>query len=638
MMLQNLDYYVLAEAITCFFSLLLTVNIFFTLSLKEFRQQLFCVAGIACFLYTFFNVASAICITYYKTTPLWVCNMCSTLFFIFLIYFPCIFSFFAADIAYSGKRERFYWLLVNDISFVLYLIVVFINLKTGWIFRYDRELGYIRGPLKYLSYMLSILYVFESLAVVAINRKSMTRRLRLIFVFYPIVSFIVICVQILISNKILLSGTAGYSALLFAYLTIQADMIDYDFSTGLLTEKKLEKRVTNKSQYGYLYVISIDNLSLLQMHMSIRNYNQLILEFGNIFTATFPRNAFHTNTNRFSAIVNSEKELRKCSDIINNFIDEINIDFDLPFQMEIYSVATELAIGSKSFGNITDIINNMLSKAKLDQNRELVICDDSILLDMERKKLIFNILKRELTLDSNQFEVWYQPIWSIKEKRFTYMEALSRLRNTEIGDISPQEFVEVAESKGLIEELGFVAFQKVCKFISENKDCVEAVSINFSVYQMTNPNIVHTVLDTIEKFNLSPSSIIMEITESIFIDNYELVFRNMKKLSEAGIKFYLDDFGTGYSNLSNVIGLPFSTIKIDRSIVLMMEENKKNTNFVINLISTFKDSGFKILVEGVETQNQNDLVQKAGIDYIQGFLYSRPQSPERCLEILKRNF
>ena len=216
------------------------------------------------------------------------------------------------------------------------------------------------------------------------------------------------------------------------------------------------------------------------------------------------------------------------------------------------------------------------------------------------------------------------------------MEALSRLRDTELGNIPPQEFVQVAESRGLIEMLGFVAFEKVCKFISDNRDTVHAVSINFSAYQMMNPKVVENVLATIDRFSLSPSNIIMEITESIFIDNYDLVMKNMLALTQAGVKFYLDDFGTGYSNLTNVISLPFSTIKMDRSLVLAMEEGSKGISLFFDLVSTFKGVGFKILVEGVETNHQNSLVERAGVDYIQGFLYSRPLPSDECVDLLKR--
>ena len=122
------------------------------------------------------------------------------------------------------------------------------------------------------------------------------------------------------------------------------------------------------------------------------------------------------------------------------------------------------------------------------------------------------------------------------------------------------------------------------------------------------------------------NSAIIEITESVFIENFELINSNIEKLANAGIKFYLDDFGTGYSNLTTVIALPFSTVKMDRSLVLTMEESNRNYKLVKNLISTFKDANLEVLVEGVETQEQNYLVKNAGADYVQGYLYSKPLS------------
>ena len=319
------------------------------------------------------------------------------------------------------------------------------------------------------------------------------------------------------------------------------------------------------------------------------------------------------------------------------YISSLNANMEgiLPASLEVYTAAIQFSKDEVVYDNIIEILSNMIFKSKAKGLRQLQICDEAILVDMDRKRYIYKILKNELRLDSEQFQVWFQPIYSLKEKRFTYMEALSRLKNTDIGDIMPAEFVQIAESKGLIEKLGNVAFEKVCKFISENRNLVQAVSINFSVYQMMNPNLVQNVLGTIGRFGLQPSNIIMEITESIFIDNFDLVRKNMIQLAVAGIKFYLDDFGTGYSNLANVIGLEFSTIKIDRSLVLKMEESSKAENLISNLIGTFKDADLSILVEGVETNNQNDLVIKAGADYIQGFLYSRPLPPDECIELLK---
>ena len=108
------------------------------------------------------------------------------------------------------------------------------------------------------------------------------------------------------------------------------------------------------------------------------------------------------------------------------------------------------------------------------------------------------------------------------------------------------------------------------------------------------------------------------------------------KIAQAGVKFYLDDFGNGYSNLANVVGLPFSTVKMDRSLVLAMENSTKNYDLFANLVSTFKGAGLKVLVEGVETENQDEQVKNAGVDYIQGFLYSRPVSEDSCLKLLRK--
>ena len=210
------------------------------------------------------------------------------------------------------------------------------------------------------------------------------------------------------------------------------------------------------------------------------------------------------------------------------------------------------------------------------------------------------------------------------------------MKGTELGDISPAEFIPIAETYGYIERLGQVTFEKICRFISENKSTVNAVSVNFSVHQMSNPSIVDTVLNTIKKYNIRPQNIIMEITESIFIESFEAIRLRMEQLAKEGIIFYLDDFGTGFSNFANVITLPFSTIKIDRSFVLMMEKSEKMTSLVNSLIKTFKDNGLKILVEGVETENQDSLVKKAGTDYIQGFLYERPLPASEVIEILKK--
>ncbi|MCR4578880.1 MAG: EAL domain-containing protein [Treponema sp.] len=631
-------YYILGEVITASMSILLCINILLTFSAYDKRQRLFLYAGISTFFAAAFDIGTVFCETYYQQLPLGFSTLISTLFFIFLMFTPFAMSDYVIDIAYTLRKNKKLGYSINGIVYAIYLLIVLINISTGWIFKYTPDKGYIRGPLKYLTYTLTAFYSIFILFTMFKNRKFIARRIFWVFVAYPFISIIFVVLQFF-RPEMIMTGVASFSAVLFAYLTVQSYLIEVDMSTGLMTESKLKKRIAIQKLEGVLYVFSIENINMIQSSMDVSDFNRFFLSLGGVFNIHFPHNAYHITTNRFAALARNVGDAAEKAEIIQNYITDLTSDINsiMPIPVESYSAAIEFSHDDNDYDSLMDLVNNMLLKAKSKQLRKMQICDESVMVDRERKHYIYRILKRELELDSEQFQVWYQPIYSLEKRHFTYMEALSRLINTELGDISPTEFVYVAENRGLIERLGFVAFEKVCKFIAENRDLIDAVSINFSVYQMTNQNLVENVLTTLESFHLKPENIIMEITESIFIENYDLVRDNMCQLAQAGVKFYLDDFGTGYSNLANVVGLPFSTIKMDRSLVLMMEENDRGVNLFSNLVSTFKDAGLKILVEGVETNNQNNLVENIGVDYIQGFLYSRPLDPSTCVDVLRKD-
>lgn len=173
--------------------------------------------------------------------------------------------------------------------------------------------------------------------------------------------------------------------------------------------------------------------------------------------------------------------------------------------------------------------------------------------------------------------------------------------------------------------------------MSENSGSIDALTINFSVSQMKKPTIVDDVLAMIKKYSLPPSRIIIEITESIFIDDFALIRERMIELAKNGITFYLDDFGTGFSNFANIVELPFSVIKFDRQMLLAMEKSTEGSRLLISLIDAFKDNKLKILIEGVESPAQNELVKKSGADYVQGFLFSQPMYKKDFLNLGKGN-
>ncbi len=631
------DYYIIGELVAAWGSLLICITTLLSYALYDKHQRYFFGASLATFLASFFNLFSVYYIAHFSEKPLYLCTLITTLYFLVLLICPCLMTCYLLDMTVQSKKRMRILFAVCFSFLIAYMIIVLLNLHTGWIFHYDPVEGYIRGSLKNITYILSLSYGLSIVVIVLIYRNRLSRRIFTVFLLYPFISLCFIAIQFYYPN-IILTGVASFTSLLFAYVTIQSYTMEINMNTGLMTEARLRKKLAVHRKAGVLFVMTIDNVNMIQSSLDVAEFNQMYLHLGDIFMTNFPRNAYIISINRLAGIGKNIDDVKQKSERILDDIKRLSSDINsiIPIPIETYCAALEFTKDETDYDSMIDIINNMLSRAKAAQLKSLQVCDESIFVDRERKRYIYRILKRELNLESEQFQVWFQPIYSLEDKHFNYMEALSRLRGTELGDISPQEFVQVAENRGLIELLGFVAFEKVCKFISDNRDTVKTVSINFSVYQMMNPKVVENVLSTIERFSLSPSNIVMEITESIFIDNYELVMQHMLELAKAGVKFYLDDFGTGYSNLTNVISLPFSTIKMDRSLVLAMEEGQKGVSLFFDLVSTFKGVGFKILVEGVETNNQNFLVERAGVDYIQGFLYSRPLPPAECVDLLKR--
>lgn len=630
----DLPYEVMGECVSAILSLVLLINIITSFTWSSKKERYFFIAVLGCFLSCVSDVFSVYTIAHYQLFPIIVCKLISSVYFITLVIIPFALVGYAYEVADPYREKESHFVIVIELIFSAYVIIMLINILTGWVFTFKPGIGYIRGPLKYITYIMSLFAMIVVEIIVFTHRKNMASKVFRTVVLYPVVAIAILLIQFF-NPEVLCTGTASIAGLLFAYISVQDELSQYDNETGLMTEKKLEKHLQLKNASGYLYVLSIDNMNSIQCNMQIEQMNQMLLNIGRELTKRFQRYCYHISTDRFAAIGTLE-EVERYAKEISEYIRIVNeTNPALPYPMEVYCVGVGYSEGENTYANVMEIVNNLLRKCKKEGYSELKLCDDATIQDMERKNVIFKILKRELNLESEQFQVWYQPIYSIKDKKFIYMEALSRLQHTELGNISPAEFIEVAESKGLISQLGQVAFEKICKYISDNRDTVQGVSVNFSIDQMSNPEICRQILDTLSRFKLEPSKIMMEITESLEMYDSDIVQSNMMALSSYGIKFYLDDFGTGFSNLAKVISLPFDTIKFDRSLVLLMDKSSKNYDLFKNFVNTFKTAGFKVLVEGVEDEKQRARVESVSTDYIQGFLLSKPLTGDDCLALLK---
>ena len=242
----------------------------------------------------------------------------------------------------------------------------------------------------------------------------------------------------------------------------------------------------------------------------------------------------------------------------------------------------------------------------------------------------------EQALENGRFEVYYQPIYSIPKGKFISAEALIRLFDPEHGFISPEFLITAAEQNGTIHRIGELVFEKVCRFIASDefkKLDLEYIEVNLSVAQVMSSDLPDKYLAIMEKFNVSPDKINLEITETAAAYEQKVMTDNLDLLSQVGISFSLDDYGTGYSNIQRVIQLPLKIIKIDKSFA-NEKNNQKLWIFLKNTVKMLKDMNMEIVIEGVETKEMLDVFSDLQCDFVQGYFFSKPVPKNDFVEFI----
>jgi len=245
-------------------------------------------------------------------------------------------------------------------------------------------------------------------------------------------------------------------------------------------------------------------------------------------------------------------------------------------------------------------------------------------------------------LETGQLRLLYQPVVTISDGTLSAVEALVRWQHPVRGLLGPDEFIPVAEESELIVSLGTWVIEQACAQIRRWRDAHPAqlgvrVSVNVSARQLS-PALIETVLAALEKNALSPSSLALEITESLLIEHTESARKVLAGLEALGVAIVLDDFGTGYSSLRYLSSFHVSQLKLDRSFTADLARGARPAKIIAATIDMARALGMTIVAEGVETDEQLAVLRRLAPDYAQGFLFARPEPPESILERMRADY
>lgn len=635
---------IVPECISLIFVLILLVysreyNLILTLKNKLFRLFLRFV-----FFEILISIISVVAIENHRVVPEIVNEAIQIVFFLASPLMMLLFVLYLLAIVSEDDPNIFTYFRIMAIPYILYAVFVLANPMTGLLYDISEYGGFIYGKWFLLTYIIPILYILAIFFIVLINTRKMERSLKLILLSFPIISLTMIGVQ-LIFPTVILSGSAAASATLIVYLYFQNKQIMLDDLTGLQNRrgflKGLEFYVNRKVEMD-LVLISLDDFKAINDKYGQLNGDNLLKVFSKyLMNIVSIKYIYRFSGDEFIIILDQSFHVLTAAvvgAIRKRFCEHWHCN-DIGVMLTTSISVVRVPDNAETVEDIITLLEFGVTMSKKSGKGKTIFSDADIVNKMRRRSNIVDIMKRGLTQDC--FKVHYQPIYSVKSGQFTTAEALIHLSDSKLGVIYPNEFIPIAEESALIVDIGLLVMEKVCQFIKELDDKgveFDAISINLSYLQLNSEGFVESLLEIVNRNRVNPSRLRMEITESVFIDNFEHVANLMRQLGEYGIRFYLDDFGTGYSNIANMAELPFEFIKIDKSILYESIDSKKCFTVINGLSKTFSKIGMKIVVEGVETMEHRKMAEQIKADYIQGFLFARPLPAAEAIRYLGRSF
>jgi diguanylate cyclase (GGDEF)-like protein/PAS domain S-box-containing protein len=315
-----------------------------------------------------------------------------------------------------------------------------------------------------------------------------------------------------------------------------------------------------------------------------------------------------------------------------------------PFQLHGHEMSASASIGIAFWqgdgGRAEALLRDAdvaLYRAKAEGRARFVVFDEEMNLRAIERLDLENDLRR--AIERNEITVQYQSEIELASGRLTGFEALARWKHKRLGDISPSEFIPLAEDNGLISGLGLWILREACIQATRWEDVSPGarlqVSVNLSARQLQHPELVSQVQEVLSETGVDPSLLMLEITESVAPPDVPVITERLAELTNLGVRLAIDDFGAGYSSLTYLTRLTVDTLKIDRTFVSGVDSDDGKRAIVRALISLARSLGLTITAEGIETRSQLRALVQMDCDRGQGFYFSKPVSRARALQVVR---
>ncbi|MCR5292498.1 MAG: EAL domain-containing protein [Eubacterium sp.] len=535
-----------------------------------------------------------------------------------------MFFYYVSNVSFVSNRFSNRKVQIVAIPFIITELLVITNPFTNFVWYIDKPGVFHRSWGEVLVYLAALFYFVLAAGVLISSWTVISEKRKTALLFFLILTVAGVIIQLIEKDmKVeVLAESVGVTGVMMS-VENEDDRIDFgmDFYNRAALNLDISSAIRHNRHLSII-IIHIKNYDIINRIAGSGNSNVLSDILGNYLRTVVKRYYIYApNFDTFALTVYTQDK-----DKVEEMASKIAANLEKPWDYKDYRIQMSASVMVAEVpGHIksTKDLFYMIDNPVIESNNGEVVKGDA-LKGFMRRKAVEEAVSHGFA--ENSYEVYYQPTYHI-DGRLHGAEALIRMHDRMLGNLYPNEFIPIAEETGLIDDIDDFVLDEVCKFLMTGiprKYGIDNINVNLSVIQCMKPGFVESIDAIVEKYDIPKDDINFEITESIAADDYEMLSEVIRRLKNEGFLFSMDDYGTGYSNVSAVFSLNLDVVKIDKSLLWGAEKSKLGMIILENTIRMIQQMGKKILVEGVETAEQIELLKRLNVDYLQGFYFSKP--------------
>ncbi len=555
-------------------------------------------------------------------TAKWLTNMAYFMFHSATALFSVLYFIFMAEPMVKMPLRR---KLQLYLPYAVEIVLIAFNPLLRIFFYFDSDGKYQRGGFLWICYAIYV-YYFLYMVIFVLKKSDFFNTMTQVIVVGTSSIYIIPLLIQLLKPTVLIECFFSVLFIMIVYVVYQTNDNSIDSTTRLLSWQVFESDCK-------AYITSGQNFSVLMIRLRDSKFisdlfgaqfcSKVYIAFASFISKYVSQgNAYSFGGGVFAlCFINESSDPRLVMDSLSERMQEPWGFEEMTTKLSVSMSIISFPVHASSYNSFMELADSILI---VDDSRPGVIYADEVAVkDKRRKSNIEKVLVSDHVY--RDIEIFYQPIFSEKGKRFEGLEALVRLRDPILGYIMPDEFIPLAEKNGSMIHIGEHIFENVCKFISQNdleSIGIRMVAVNLSVIQCMQTDLVSEIASIMQKYNVNPMLICFEISELAATNPPDIMTENISALNSLGVSFSLDNYGVGLSGLQQLMLMPIRYIKFDSGFIKSALTSERGSVLLKSSMYMSRSMNLKVVAEGVEDSEIARQVKELGFDYYQGYYMS----------------